>query len=95
MKARRVERRSQIKIIADILDAIVKVGDARVTYILTAANLSYDRLQRYLNLLLRQGLILERVENDVKIYSITKKGLDFLREFKRIEEFAKAFGIPV
>lgn len=40
-------------------------------------------------------LITETKENDKTFYILTDKGIDFLKEFGRIERFAEAFGIAI
>ena len=80
---------------ADILRVIQDRGKARVTHILYGANLSYDRLKKYLNELISRGLIQERIEEGITYYSITKKGIDFLKEYERIRKLCEAFGISI
>jgi len=88
--------RSQMKILADMLSAIESEGgEALPTRIMFKANLSYDRLERYLSQLKQLGLIEELGNGERIAYSLTEKGSDFLVEFRKIEEFAKAFGIPL
>lgn len=40
-------------------------------------------------------LITENKEEDKTYYQITDKGIDFLREFGKVERFAEAFGIEI
>ncbi|MFW9805601.1 MAG: winged helix-turn-helix domain-containing protein [Candidatus Thorarchaeota archaeon] len=90
--------RSKMRILADMMRAIQREGDegAGPTKILYAANLSHDRLTQYLDELIEKELIKERnPENDNRVYFLTQKGMEFLREFVRIERFSEAFGIEV
>jgi predicted transcriptional regulator len=88
--------RSQIRIYADILRAIEREkGDAKPTHVLYGANLSHDRLVKYLAQLKEQGLIEEKGFSDRMTYSLTDKGIVFLNEFKKISQFAEAFGFVV
>lgn len=88
--------RSQIRIYADILRAIEREkGNAKPTHVLYGANLSHDRLVKYLAQLKEQGLIEEKGDSDRMTYSLTDKGIVFLNEFKRISQFAEAFGFVV
>jgi predicted transcriptional regulator len=88
--------RSQIRIYADILRAIEREkGNAKPTHVLYGANLSHDRLVKYLAQLKEQGLIEEKGDSDRMTYSLTDKGMVFLNEFKRISQFAEAFGFVV
>jgi len=80
---------------ADILRAVQEDEEAKVTHILYRANLSYDRLTKYLSQLEESGL-LELVKRDGKtLYRTTQKGMEFLVEFRRMEEFAQAFGLDI
>ncbi len=88
--------RSQIRIYADILRAIEREkGDAKPTHVLYGANLSHDRLVKYLAQLKEQVLIEEKGFSDRMTYSLTDKGIVFLNEFKKISQFAEAFGFVV
>jgi len=96
MARRDVQRyRSKGRIMADILRAIRRDGEAKITHILYKANLSYDRLVRYLDQLHESGLIEKIEEEERTFFKITPKGERFLSEFRRIEEFAEAFGIEI
>ena len=69
--------RDRAKIIADILISLaVKPDGKRKTNIMQSANLSSDLLNRYLDLLLRNGYIM--VENSA-IYKLTPRGLHLLQ----------------
>jgi predicted transcriptional regulator len=87
-----------MRIIADMMRAIQSEGEegAGPTKILYAANLSHDRLTQYLEELLEKTLIREAdPESDNRIYYLTEKGREFLKEYIRIERFSKAFGIEI
>ena len=88
--------RSQLRIYADILRVVERErGNARPTHILYGANLSHDRLVKYLTQLRERGLIEETGVADRTAYSLTDKGIEFLKEFRKISEFAEAFGFVV
>ena len=79
----------------DILRVIEEHGKARPTKILYMANLSHDRLKRYISDLLSKDLIEEDRENSHTVYTLTDKGKRFLREFRRMEELLNAFGFAL
>ena len=79
--------RSRLKIILDILTAINEES-GKISKILLYANLSYDRLMKYLKELLEKELIKEEMGE----YKLTEKGYKFLEELKRAEKLAEAFG---
>lgn len=89
------KQRSPLRIYLDIINAISEEGQARPTHILYKANLSYDRLVRYLEDLAAKGLIEVKQEKDAKYYMLTPKGVKFLIELKRAEAFIKGFGFSL
>ena len=66
-------------------------GDPR----LYKANLSHDRLTKYLQQLEESGLISKEQDGDRTAYLITDKGTRFIAEFRKMEEFADAFGLEI
>jgi len=87
--------RSKGRIFADILRAVKLEGSARPTHILYKANLSHDRLTKYLTMLEESELQIKMVDADKSEYKITEKGEQFLVEFRRMEQFADAFGLEI
>jgi predicted transcriptional regulator len=90
--------RSKMRILADMMSAIQSEGEdgAGPTKILYAANLSHDRLTQYLDELIEKDLIKEEnPESENRIYRITEKGREFLKEFVRMKRFSEAFGIEI
>ena len=88
--------RSRIQIFEDIFETIKEDnGRTGKTRILYGANLSHDRLTKYLQKLIEQDIIKVIKEEGRDTYAITKKGYAFLKELKKIKEFAQAFGIKI
>ena len=90
--------RSKVRILADMMGAIQSEGEegAGPTKILYGANLSHDRLTQYLEELVEKDLIREAEPmSDNRIYMLTEKGREFLKEFVRMERFSEAFGIEI
>jgi predicted transcriptional regulator len=88
-------QRSVLRINLDILNAIREEGDAKPTHILYKANLSHDRLVRYLDELTAKGLIEVKQEGENRTYSMTTKGVQFLIEMRRAESFVQGFGLAI
>ncbi|MEM2896039.1 MAG: winged helix-turn-helix domain-containing protein [Candidatus Bathyarchaeia archaeon] len=86
--------RSEMRILVDILRVIRKESEAGPTRILYKANLSYERLNKYLEKLKSMELIVE-LRGESKSYALTQKGFEFLKEFEKFEELAKAFGFII
>ncbi len=90
--------RSKMRILADMMRAIQSEGEngAGPTKILYGANLSHDRLTQYLDELVAKALVVESQDSeDSRMYVLTEKGREFLREFVRVEHFSEAFGIEI
>lgn len=87
--------RTRARIFADILRAIADEPDARPTHILYRANLSYERLLKYLSQLEAGGFVSRKNDGERVLYNITDKGRLFLSEFRRVEEFTTAFGLKL
>ena len=87
--------RSQFRIYVDIMSVIQRESnEAKPTRILYGANLSHDRLVKYLEELKALGVIQE-IGTDEKVYGLTQKGIEFMNNFKRVESFASAFGFKI
>jgi len=88
--------RSQMRIYVDIMRVIQReYNQAKPTRILYGANLSHDRLLKYLEELKTLGVIEEIIDGDDRFYKLTQKGIEFLNEFRGIERFAGAFGFVI
>ncbi|MGA2873971.1 MAG: winged helix-turn-helix domain-containing protein [Nitrososphaerales archaeon] len=85
--------RSKIRIYLDILRAIEDGGKAKPTRVLQKANLSHDRLTKYLGELVEKKLVSENEDNGNRYYSLTAEGIKFLDELKRAETFISGFGL--
>jgi len=73
-----------------ITQAILEIArdDVRRTRIMHTANLSFKLLEKYLTALMRAGLLEVREGEKKKTYKTSEKGLQFLREFEALEEYA-------
>jgi len=81
----RSEKRSRIRICLDVLKVISK-GVTKPTNIMYKSNLSWTPLTEILRFLEEEGLIRCKITGKRKRYEITKKGLDVLKYFRKIEE---------
>ena len=78
-----------MRILADMMRTIQREGEdgAGPTKILYSANLSHDRLTQYLEELIEKELIREVDAGDNRVYFLTEKGREFLKEFAKMERF--------
>ena len=87
------ERRDKLKIIYDMLAAIQdKGGKIKPTHLLYKSNLSHSKMQLYLNELFTKEMVKEEINDSNKNYAITKNGIKFLEDYKKIKEFTDSFG---
>ena len=78
--------RSRIQIAADIIE-IARNG-SRKTRIMYLGNLSFDLLQRYLDMLLKFGLI--QIQDGERLsYIATEKGRQFLEEYGELRKYSE------
>jgi predicted transcriptional regulator len=101
-----LRNRSKLEITADILRLLAK-GPTPKTYVMYGANLSYEMLNPYLELLLNAGLIEKReappdMKNDIRsggrynfLYSLTSKGMDALKQLESLEESMGLLGLKI
>lgn len=82
--------RARLEIVYDILHFIKKCEDgAKPTHILYKANLSVPLLKKYLKTLLADGLIYKIVRNNRALYKLTRKGINFIEEVKKIDKMTR------
>jgi predicted transcriptional regulator len=90
-----IKYRSQLRIYVDIMRVIQREeNQAKPTRILYGANLSHDRLVKYLEELKALEVIQESGREE-KTYSLTQKGIEFMNNFRKVEAFASAFGFKI
>lgn len=87
------EYRSRNRILLDLLRAIKNEPGIGTTRLLFLANLSHERLQEYLEEVLRRGWVAETPEGDRRTYSVTEEGQRVLGELDRIDRFMQDFGM--
>jgi len=88
------KKRERLEVIKDIIYTINKNHEIKPTRLLYASNLSPQMFKEYINELIEKKFIqLEVDEKEKKFFSLTKKGRDFLQEYKMIESFIENFGL--
>ena len=89
--------RNSTQIICDLLVATKECGQEgiRITPLLSKANLSHSRLEKFVGNLTGAGLV-NKIEYDGKnTFVITEKGRLFLEEYTKFHEFASAYGMEM
>jgi len=88
------EKRGRLEIIHDILLAVQRRnGRIKPTHLLYKSNLSYQRMNIYVDELIKKGLMEKDFDDKNKFFILTDNGYEFLSQFKRIREFSDSFGI--
>ena len=76
-------RRSQMEIQMDILRAVAN-GREKPTHIMYRVNLSWIRLQKCLDILVKQNLLREKMDSANLVYTLTQKGKEVLSYYAHI-----------
>jgi len=76
-------RRSNIQVIVDIMTASIQ--ERKKTRLVYAANLNFRIITKYLDYLIKQGLL--QYDAEEQVYRTTQRGRDFLDANKKINEF--------
>jgi predicted transcriptional regulator len=86
-KTQQIGNRTRVEILANILK--VASNGALKTHIMYKANLSHRQLERYLGFLEERGLLAQGIDKEMgnRIYQITDKGCDFLREYSHVSGY--------
>ncbi len=89
--------RTSMQIVADMLYATEQSGleGIKTTSLLTKANLSHSRLEKFISNLTGAGLM-NKIEYDGKnVFVITPKGKQYLESYKRFSDLAGSFGLEI
>jgi len=87
-------KRDRLQVIYDILLAIQeKGGTIRPTQLLYKSNLSYGMMEEYLIELISKNFVIFKQTKDVKTYSITQRGYEYITKYKLVTEFTESFGL--
>ena len=89
-----MKKRERLGVIKDILRAISESSKIKPTRLLYASNLSPQMFKEYVNELIKKGFIkIEIDDEEKKLFSLTKRGFEFLQEYRVIERFVENFGL--
>jgi len=88
------KKRERLEVIRDILGSIRNNRKIKPTRLLYASNLSPQMFKDYIDELIKKSFIkLEIDEKEKKFFLLTKKGNDFLEEYRIVENFVENFGL--
>ena len=88
------KKRERLEVIKDILESVRDSRNIKPTRLLYSSNLSPQMFKDYVDELLNKGFIKLDVDNEgKKTFSITKRGNEFLEEYRLIQNFIDNFGL--
>jgi predicted transcriptional regulator len=80
-------RRSKLEIYLDLLRVLAQCGPLKLTHIMHKANMNCGILKEYLDSLVEQGLVKQRISGREKIvYAITQRGVIVLTKLRELKE---------
>lgn len=80
-------RRSKLEMYVDILKVLAQRGPLKLTHIMYKANVNCNVLKEYLDFLLKQGLIEERMAGKRKtVFATTQRGITVLKYFRELKQ---------
>ncbi|AGB04784.1 putative transcriptional regulator [Aciduliprofundum sp. MAR08-339] len=86
-------KRSKSRVVFDVLSIISEEEHCTVSVILRRANVSYSTFKEIEENLLKKDLISIKTNGNGKnIYSITKNGRDFLKEWRKFKRLMEMYG---
>jgi len=91
--AQGLKKRSRIDIYADILEVLKRRPEgALVTRVSYGAGLPLDRVKPMLETLASFGLLSLRTVGDSRFFHITRRGLEFLDAYRKVQGFMTYLG---
>lgn len=80
-------RRSQLEMHIDILRVLAQKGPLKLTHIMYKANVNCAVLKGYLDFLIKQGLVEERImRRDKTVLAVTQRGITVLKYFRELSQ---------
>ena len=80
-------RRSKLEMYVDILKVLAHRGPLKLTHIMYKANVNCGVLKEYLDFLVKQNLVEERIVGKSRsVFAITQRGIIVLKYFKELEQ---------
>ena len=80
-------RRSKLEMYVDILTVLARRGPLKLTHVMYKANVNCSVLKEYLEFLMKQGLVEERIVGKQRVvFAVTQRGITVLKYFKELKE---------
>ncbi len=80
-------RRSKLEMYVDILNALAHTGPLKLKEIMYKTNLNYSILGKYLDFLIKQGMVENRTtKKRSEVFAVTERGTAVLRFFRELAQ---------
>jgi predicted transcriptional regulator len=80
-------RRSKLEMYVDILKVLAHRGPLKLTHIMYKANVNCSVLKEYLDFLVKQNLVEERIIGRERVvYATTQRGITVLQQFRELKQ---------
>jgi len=80
-------RRSKLEMYVDILTVLAHRGPLKLTHVMYKANVNCSVLKEYLDFLIKQNLVEERIVGKARVvFAITQRGITVLKYFREIKQ---------
>ena len=86
------KKRSESRIVFEILSVISNENDCSVSLILRRANVSYSKFKEVEENLIEKNLIKKKINEEKNVYEITKEGREFLKEWRKFKRLMEMYG---
>ena len=87
------KKRARVDIYADILEVLKhRPEGALVTRVSYGAGLPLDRVKPMLETLANFGLLSIRISGESKFYHITRRGIEFIEAYRKVQGFMTYLG---
>lgn len=79
-------RRSKLEIHLSIIRVLAQKGPLKLTHVMYKANVNCSVLKEYMDFLIQQNIVQERVMKKERIvYELTEKGFAILKTFREVQ----------
>lgn len=80
-------RRSKLEMYVDILTVLAHRGPLKLTHVMYKANVNCSVLKEYLDFLMKQSLVEERIVGKARVvFAVTPRGITVLKYFRELKE---------
>jgi predicted transcriptional regulator len=80
-------RRSKLEMYIDILTVLAHRGPLKLTHVMYKANVNCSVLKEYLEFLMKQGLVEERIVGRARtVFAVTPRGITVLKYFRELKQ---------